>query len=259
MIQSDIHALWIGDKLGNIEAKCLLSFAQNGHRVFLHSYSKPHNVPLEIQVCNAEEIISPTEVFRHRETNSLGMFADIFRYELFAKIPGAVYVDCDVYCIKPLPVEDYLFGFEKKAQINGAVLSLPSMSSILNELRQIRKTAHLRWPWEKRFPFSPLRLSSYFTKSANPLCDKLWATTGPYALTYMANKYKITHLAKEIDYFYPVSFNDVSALFKPDRSIEFFVKKNTHCIHLYNEALKSHKLKLVDAPPTSAIGRLLRS
>ena len=254
----EIHAVWVGSVLGPVERACLTSFVRHGHRVTLHCYGNLEGVPKGIGLSDGEKILPASEIFRHREPSSLGMFADIFRFELFAQKPGSIYVDCDVYCLKPIEASGYLYGLED-AKVNGAVLALPADSDVLKELREMRFNGHKRWEWERRWPFAPLRLHRHFRRSQNPLSDKLWALTGPFALSHMTKKHKVKHLAKPAEWFYPVHFRDVAKLFIPGMSFEDVASTETRCIHLYNETFKAKGLNPLKAPATSIIGKILAS
>jgi mannosyltransferase OCH1-like enzyme len=75
----------------------------------------------------------------------------VFRYELLTKVSG-IYVDCDVYCLKPIVIPDssYLLGYESDNKINGAVLALPQDSSLLKLLLDAAYNPFFVPPWYKK-------------------------------------------------------------------------------------------------------------
>ena len=65
---------------------------------------------------------------------------------MIAKDPEIIYIDTDVYSVKPLPGgESHVYGYEfwseekQKGQINGAILRLPQDSPALNGLLEFTK------------------------------------------------------------------------------------------------------------------------
>ena len=86
----EIHALWIGNTLGDISRCCLKSFFLKGHKVFLHTYSKIEDLPEGIVCLDANLIIDKKNIFKHTETGSYALFSDLFRYELLKKV-DAIY------------------------------------------------------------------------------------------------------------------------------------------------------------------------
>ena len=58
-----------------------------------------------------------------------------------------LYVDCDVYCIRPILQEDYIVAFEDDNKINGAVLALPENSVVLDHLLKAAYDPYFIPPW----------------------------------------------------------------------------------------------------------------
>lgn len=234
-----IHALWIGDTLGKISQCCLTSFIRRGHSVYLHTYGNITDLPDGVIISDANKIIPKEHIFKHKKTGSYAVFADIFRYKLLKYIDG-IYVDCDVYCLKPLsiPKHGYLFGFEEDDRINNAILSLPQKSQLLKHL--IETITHKGFVPEW-----------YSTKAKNRLIwrsriglpkhisEMPWGVTGPDALSYFAKDCQVNNLAQDIDIFYPIHYNRISQLLTPHLTIDDITTHRTLCIHLYNEKLRS--------------------
>lgn len=246
VILPTIHALWIGEKLGEISNCCLASFVKQGHRVVLHTYTSIKDLPKGVVVSDANKIIPKEKIIRHKQTGSYALFSDIFRYELLKKVDG-IYVDCDVYCLKPLiiPEHGYLFGFEDDDKINGAILALPQNSELLNKLIEIAYDDYFipswysvgkqrRLKWQKRLGIS------------KHISDMPWGVIGPEAITYFAKKFKVVELAQEIDVLYPLHYNRISQILTPNLNVSDIVSYRTCCIHLYNEKLRKVDLNSLD-------------
>lgn len=53
----DIHALWIGEKLGALSSCCLRSFIMRGHNVYLHTYENIEDIPVGVKIVDANNVI----------------------------------------------------------------------------------------------------------------------------------------------------------------------------------------------------------
>jgi hypothetical protein len=93
---TQVHMLWVGDSLSRLESLSINSFIANGFKVNLWSYGAVKNVPTNVHVRNASEIIPKNQIFVSK-TGSLGPFSDFFRYTLFSKYSG-LWSDVDVIC-----------------------------------------------------------------------------------------------------------------------------------------------------------------
>jgi hypothetical protein len=248
-----IHSLWIGSHLGRIGAACLASFVANGHRVILHAYERPEDLPDGVELMDANATIPRHQVIRHRKTGSYALFSDIFRYRLLRN--GAdVYADCDMFCLKPIERADYIFGFETDTQINGAILALPPDSPLLQTLADISEDPGFIPPWLKPRKRFTRRLAMKL-RLHRGISAMGWGTIGPKAITHYAKALGVEHLAQPMDVFYPVDSRRVTALFDPDLTVADITTGRTRCVHLYNEMIRRHGLDQI--PVSSPLGRLL--
>lgn len=233
-----IHALWIGNQLGSISRCCLSSFVKQGHQVYLHTYGDIQDLPQGITITDANNIIPQNEIIRHKSTGSYALFSDIFRYELLKRVDG-IYVDCDVYCLKPLtiPEHGYLLGYEDDHKINGAVLALPKDSELLNKLIDISHDPSFIPPWYAQKTQKRLKRKKFFGL-AKHISDMPWGVIGPEAITYYAKHFNVDKFAQSIDIFYPVHYDCINHLLNPRLSIQDITTQHSLCIHLYNEKLK---------------------
>ncbi len=250
-----IHALWIGDKLGAISRSCLYSFVMRGHTVHLHTYGEIEDLPKGIVIHDANQIIPESSIFKHKKTGSYALFSDLFRYELL-KIVDGIYVDCDVYCLKPLriPISGYLLGYEEDGRVNGAVLALPDNSELLERLLAAANDPNFIPPWYSRDKKSKLKKKKFFGL-AKTLVDMPWGVIGPEAISFYVEKLNLSSNIEPIDIFYPVHFNCVSYLTDPNLKIEDITSTRTLCVHLYNEMLK--KVDILQLDPDSVLSKML--
>lgn len=234
-----ISAVWIGEKLNTLAYACLNSFIQKGHDVHLYTYEAIDNIPSGIKICDGNEIIPSSNIIKHKKTNSYALFADVFRYQLLKKRVGTIYVDCDVYCLKPvmLPKHSHLFGYEDSYAINVAVLALPPDSALLDELINISTTPSFVPEWYSAYDKLRLKIKRAFG-CAKDISEMGWGVIGPSAMTYYVKKLSLTHLAQPKDVLYPIHYEEIDKLLNPDMDISQITSNDSVCIHLYNEKLR---------------------
>ncbi|TCB49812.1 galactosyltransferase Lgt5 [Acinetobacter sp. ANC 4779] len=252
-----IHALWIGNKLGAISSSCLRSFVMRGHKVQLHTYADVEDIPEGVTKVDANKIISEDKIIKHNETGSYALFSDIFRYELMRKVDG-IYVDCDVYCLKPLtiPEHGYLLGFEDDNWINGAVLRIPSDSKLLKSLLKAAYDPQFIPPWFSHSRKFKLKIKKIFGIGTS-IADMPWGVIGPKAITHYVREYQNVRNVQSIDIFYPVHYQCISQLCDPNLTVQDITTSRTLAIHLYNEMLRGIDLLSLDS--SSTLARLLKN
>ncbi|MBS7539677.1 capsular polysaccharide synthesis protein [Ancylobacter lacus] len=248
-----VHAFWIGPQLGPISRSCLLSFLRVGHAVTLHGYERPVDLPAGIAFSDAADLIPPDRIIRHRESGSYSLFSNVIRYRLL-QLHDGIWVDCDVFCLRPLEPAEYLFGFEDGGTINTAVLDLPPESDLLRALNEVAADRAPIPPW------LPPKLQKQLRKDAargktTSVEDLPWGVLGPRALTWLARERGLEVHAEPADTFYPVHFSKVHRLLDPGLSIEQLITHRTRCIHLYNEKLRW--LDLSNIAPSSPLGQMM--
>jgi hypothetical protein len=249
-----VNAIWIGSELGSIQAACLRSFLRAGHRTVLHCYSAPRDVPSGVEIANAARFLPESQLTRHRATGSFALFSDLLRYEILRAGLG-LYVDCDMFCIRPIEDEDYIFGWSGPKTLNNAVLKLPPHCPCLLDLCRIGSGFVPPW-FTLRHRFG-LRIRQLIGRSAPSIEDLPWGSTGPKALTYYARKYGIDQHAKNKKVFYPIGTDEIALLFDPDRSLNDLISPSTAAVHLYNEYFKRRSFRVIPIPPSSPLGLML--
>jgi hypothetical protein len=225
---------------------------RHGHRVVLHCYERPKDTPKGVVVADASELLPQDRVIRHRKTGSFALFANLLRYEILGAELG-LYVDCDVFCIRPIADANYIFGWETRGSINSAILKLPPDCPTLAALRAFKDTPNYLPPWEKK----PGRRFAWLRGPARaiPLEDLPWGTIGPKALTYYAKLHGIDRFASPIDRFYPVHWQHVGQFFDPALTLSDLTTYRTDAIHLYHSNFRYHSR--VELFSTSVVGRMI--
>jgi hypothetical protein len=247
-----LNSLWVGGALGAIERLSVVSALSVGHPFTIYSYApeKLGAVPSGAEIRDAREV-APYESLASLLQGAVA--SDFFRYALLAKGLG-LWVDLDLVFLKPIDfADDYVFGWENKKSINGAVLRLPRGSDMLRDLCNIPR---LNW----RPPFYGPRKSALFywerlTKGDIRPEDYRWGTFGPSILTHLARKYAVAGRAKAPSVFYPVMHYQVDLLLRPPEMVESLLTAETRTVHLWQSVLRR---KTSVAPPGSYLESALR-
>ncbi|MCO6177492.1 hypothetical protein [Ciceribacter sp. RN22] len=229
-----IHAIWIGRRLGPVHAACLESFQRVGHQVFLHCYQPPDDVPAAIGIFDARRIMRPEEMIRFRTTGSPSLGTNTYRYRLLQKELG-IYVDTDVFCLSPLADEAYILGFEETSRLNGAILKLPPDCPMLADLLKATRDPYFIPPWQRKGRRARDHVRKLL-RVPRHVSSRPWGIYGPDLITYFARKHKLTAHAKPIDVFYPVHYAQTSLLFEKGLSLRDLITPRTKAIHLYNNS-----------------------
>ena len=106
-----VHSLWVGDSLSLLEQLTIKLLQSHGHQVHLWAYDKIENVPSNVVLRNAEEILPKTSIFKYTGApvngiprggiGSLSHWSDQFQLKLLAE-HGGIYTQLDVAYLEPL-------------------------------------------------------------------------------------------------------------------------------------------------------------
>jgi hypothetical protein len=246
-----VNSLWIGNRLGPVHAGCLRSFLRNGHRVVLHVFDRPEDVPEGVELFDAQRLMARSEIVAHEKTGSLALASDIYRYRIL-KAGLGIYVDCDVYSLRPIRQEEFLFGWESDKTINGAVLGLPSQHPALDELVTASSDPHFIPWWYRRTKRRLLHLRKAMRLPV-PVSRHRWGAIGPQLLTNVTRRHEIAASAKPIDVFYPISYQHTNLLFDRGLSWPDIATNRTLGVHLSASVISGREIvrgSLLDAVVT---------
>ncbi|MFG5381955.1 hypothetical protein [Yoonia sp. R2-816] len=257
-----VGALWIGGSLTWLEQLCLKSFVAHGHETTLFTYNEVKGVPDGVIIRDGREIVDTGDFVKHARTESVALFSDLFRFHMIQKTPGIIYVDTDVYCLRPLDIDEpNLFGYESmerdRGRLNGAVLRLAPESPLLSEMLSFMEDEYPEPTWlspawkrqmaERRAGGDPVHVS-----------EMPWGIWGPLGITNLARSTGEAKHAKPPEFFYPVHFKERISLFKRPMKVERFLTENSYTIHMW-APIKRYAGKRYDGlcPPRSYIGHQL--
>lgn len=233
----NIASLWIGGRLSWLEQLCLKSFADQGHRITLYSYSPIPNLPEGVHAGDAEEIFPSEPMLIHARNGSPAIHADMWRLHLLAKTDN-IWVDADMYCYRPFDFDSpFVYGWEKPGQVCNAVLGLPSNSKTLTGLLDFFKDEYAIAPWLKPWQQQELEAER---DAGNPvhMTEQAWGFTGPASVTYFLEKTgEIQHAAPQT-VFYPISFPDRNHLIMSRFNIEERLTEQTRGVHFWARRMK---------------------
>lgn len=250
-----LNSMWVEGRLSYLEKVCLASAVAVGHKVVLYTYKSVEGVPAGVEVRDAREIMPEELLIKHKKSNSWSLGSNIFRYRLMQEERG-IWIDTDVYFIKPLTVKygEYLFGWQKEALINGAVLYMAKDSELVRELLEFVELPDIVPPW---LPFRKkirYQIRPWLGLRKLSLADHRWGVIGPRAITYFANKLNLNEHAVPQDVFYALPPKKAKTAFDPQYDVMEYVSDRTIAVHLWNEGIKH--LKKEPAPQGSFVERI---
>lgn len=230
-----INAVWIGPELGPVHQACLRSFLRHGHDVVLHVFDPPSDIPAGVRTFDASKLMRREEVIRHAETGSYSLASDIYRYRMLHEGLG-LYVDCDIYCLRPFPSSDYVMGWESGKYIANGVLKLPQGSALLGALLEATGDPFYIPPWVSSGKRRKLSLRKKLGFPV-PVSKMNWGTFGPSLLTHHAKALNVDRHAMPIDAFYSLHYEQTPLLFERGLSLSDLVTKRAYALHLANSLL----------------------
>lgn len=157
-MSNQVHSLWIGTKLTELELLTLYSFKKHGHNIKLWAYKKIENLPDFVKQFNANTIIPEEKVFKYDKHSKIDWgkgsyagFSDVFRYKLLYE-QGGWWVDMDVTCLKPFKITmPYFFRNHWKFDVVGNIMKCPKGSQLMKDCykRALKEVNEHNTNWHK--------------------------------------------------------------------------------------------------------------
>lgn len=233
----DINMFWHGPELGLIHSCCVRSFLRHGHRVTMHCYDRPSDLPDGAQTFDASKIMPLTELHAHRGTKSVALGANRYRYRMIAEGFG-LYADCDMFCLKPITDSPYIFGKEQDDTVNNAFLKFPPGSGLANALIEATRDYYFVPPWFRASKKRRLSIRRKFGQGLH-VGEHPWGVWGPQLVTYYVKELGLWSESAPIDLFYPVHPWQTTLLRDPELCVADLVTPRTEAIHLWHNLLGS--------------------
>jgi hypothetical protein len=267
-----IQGLWIGDKLSRFEYNSIKSYLKQGYEYHLYTYSDVKNIPKGVIIKDGREILGENEIFYYE--GSITPFSDLFRYKLLYD-KGGVWTDCDIICIRRLPVSlKYIFVAERtilKGAFSSCIKTPPytcKEKKVLNSFIKCPKGSDImRIMYEKALKFRNDYLIKKHTKNIKNTKNtkKVIGNIGNIGLkSYhwkggsktLENVIIDLHLEKYIvsaEFAFPINWWDFKYVFLDDISYippsrgwekgtyidDIFTNKNIHLVVVHNGWLKN--------------------
>ena len=234
-----VGALWIGGSLTWLEQLCLKSFVDQGHPTVLYTYGEVQGIPDGVEVRDGRTVVDTDNFQTHARTGSVALFSDLFRFHMIKNDPDIIYIDTDVYSVRPLPGgESHVFGYEfyseenQKGQINGAILRLPQDSPALNGLLDFTKEEYPVPVW---LPPRHLNEIKRRADAGDPMhvSEMPWGIWGPLGVTAYLLATGEARFARTTDVYYPVHFANRRGFAKRPSVVRKQLTEDTRCIHIW--------------------------
>lgn len=257
----ELNSLWIGDELHPVHQLCLLSAVRQGHKVRLFSFAPVKNVPSDIEVAPADDVLPRSAMFLHARTGSPAPFADRFRLNMIGKGFGA-WIDTDMLFVKPLtsPAKN-IFGWENERAVGNAVLGFDRESSAFQSLLLASNDDYFIPPW-----FSATQRLYHSSRHAFGIPAHIrhlpYGTTGPRLLTWWVHANHMLEHVLHKDVFYALPYANKFDVFSGAASLRSHsqLPACTVAVHLWFQGLlgglKVSKKKRRTVPPVE-VGSLL--
>lgn len=241
-----VGTLWLGESLRWIDRLALTSFLHHGHDVTLfHVFSEPPaGVPDGVRVLPMESVWNPGPDFPADLPPA--SLADIFRLHLM-RASDMIWVDTDVLCLRPLPANDYLVGFEEGGWINNAVLRLPKDSAALTRMLDLLQDPE--WVPEWLPPGEKLKVRSADRgKRLSAACKAVPNVLGPRAMTYLLGQTGESRNARPQEVFNPLPWSMADVYFNPHGGVDGWLTDQTLTVHLYASRIRALHLRVAPYP-----------
>lgn len=242
-----------------LDILCVRSFMDAGHPVAFYSYGDVPNIPADVTLLDAQEILQGPPFLRHKRSGSLAFHADLFRLRLLKARPGIIWADTDAYCRKPFVTEDgHFYALQGPGNVATGVLALPANSPALEALLAFTADEYAIPPW---FKADQSQEYAALKSEGTPVhvTDQPWGVWGPQAVSYFLDQSgEISH-AMPAKTLYPIPFAKRNLMLRRLRESLPLIEDDTVSIHFYSSRLRRFITRRHDGipPQRSLIGYLL--
>ncbi len=247
----EVGTLWIGGPLSWLEQLCLKSFVDQGQRITLFSYDDIPNVPAGVIRADGRSVLDTADFLKYEKKDSFALFADLFRLHMIRAHPGMIWVDTDVYCLRPMAYDSaVVMGFELPGslRVNNAVLGLPPDHPMLADMLAFTADPYAIPPFLK-----PRQRAEYQAAAAAGapihISQQPWGTWGPLMVTHFAAAHGLLPEVQPMEAFYPIPFPDRTQFLRPARRVEQRLTPATTALHLWASNKREIGLRHMGLPP----------
>lgn len=233
-----IAGFWYGSDLSWLEALCIRSYLDRGHRFVLYTSHPVAGLPDGTEMRPAADILWPPPfAMDHTDRLKVAVFSDLFRLRL-SQLTDFIWVDLDAYCVKPFAFSSvYVFGRSQTGEFPNGVLRLPPTSRALELMLAFLTSPNPTQPW--RGPRMQRRNRQRVRQGESWGIESLpWGSSGPKALQHFLTQTDEDRYAMEADVFYPLAKADFLHLHDPAVRISQIERPNVHSVHVYGHQKK---------------------
>lgn len=245
-----VASLWIGERLHYLNQLCLKSHVDAGHPTVLYCTDDVTNAPEGVEIRPASEIMEMDMTLVGDTSPSF--LSNVFRYKMI-RATGAVWIDCDAFCHRPFPDDDYIFGVHGlQGALNCGVVALPQQCEVMDQLLDYYENLpdYPAW-WNKNQRKKYDRQSDSLSHAARIYAAERTAF-GPQAFTHFAKQAGIFDEARPREVLYPVPFQLNDVFYDPYGRVEGHFTDETLSVHLYTNGTKPWWRKHVPMPGSYA-------
>ncbi len=207
-----VQSLWIGPRLGRMEAAAMRSHLASGHEFHLYIYDEIENAPDGVVLKDAAAVLPRSEIVSDQDgpgKGSYAAFANYFQYVLLLD-RGNWWADADQFCLRPFDfAADHVFS--REATLGGGpdivancVLKAPAGSPSMEYCRE--------------------------ACAGRDVGASRWGELGPRLVTAAVRRFGLDEFLEPPETFLPVPwwrFREIAEA-RPDVS-------RSHGLHLWNE------------------------
>lgn len=250
----EVGTLWIGGSLSWMEQLCLKSFVDRGQQITLFSYEPIPNVPAGVIRRDGREVLDTDNFLKYEKKDSYALFADLFRLHMIARNPGMIWVDTDVYCLRPMTYDsDHVLGFELPGghRVNNAVLGLPAGGALLQAMLDYTAHVHAIPPFVKGKLQDSYRTAAAAGQPVH-VSQQPWGVWGPMMVTHFTHELGLAEEVQPLDAFYPITFPDRLKFLRPAAVAESMITPETTALHLWASNKRELGLRHHGVPPVGS-------
>ncbi|MCG7519401.1 hypothetical protein [Ruegeria sp. Ofav3-42] len=247
-----IASFWFGSDLSWLEALCIQSYLDNGHRFILYAAHDIEGIPDGVEIHPAGDILWPAPFeLRPEDRQGVAVFSDIFRLRLMQKTQY-IWVDLDAYCVKPFAFPSpYILGCSHSGNYPNGVLRLPENSETLALMYEFVTSANPTQPWRggRLYRRNRRRIRDGETWGIETLP---WGSSGPKALEFFLRQTGEESHVMQADVFYPLATEDLRKLHDPRIPTTEIERDTVHSVHVYGHQKKLLAGKTAGLPVTGS-------
>ena len=247
----EVGTLWTGGRLSWFEQLCLKSFVDHGQPVTVFSYGEVQNLPEGVARRDAREIADEGALGPGAMADGGALFTDYFRVQLIRKCSGMIWVDPDVYCLRPMDYDgDYVLGHDLAGgdRVGVSVLGLPVQSPILADLVGIMSDPYAIPPHIK----ASLKADYEAAKAAGDpvhVSRQPAGVWGQALLNHLVGIHRLRGKVQPADAFYPVASPRRRVCLRAPATVEALLTDRTTAMPLWAANKREIALRHGGLPP----------